>query len=194
MFDNNSNLKKTKFHKNILFTAQKLLNDSGLQQRYLIIVKKIIDFFDKWELAQKRGVAICQAIENIKLKSLDNREKGLSLYPQELNGYCNKLKILVSIFEDVINYLKETKRQLEALHKLSKDNGPIFRSWDSNQFCLFIDLLLERSEIEYTVKIKVMENIAHSESKVDLAMHSLIWEYPQSFLVHLILNLSNECL
>lgn len=55
-------------------------------------------------------------------------------------------------------------------------------------------MLLDKSEREYAIKLKVLENIAHSETKADLVMHSLVWEYPQNLVDLLIVSLSAECL
>lgn len=148
-------------------------------ERYLTIAKKILDSLEKWDLAQIRGLAVCQQIENVKSKALENKEKGESLYPEELTGHCNKLKILVSVFEDTLKIFNESKKQFEALHKLvNKEKEIIFRTWNTESFVSYSESLLERCEGEYLIKVKVLENIAHSESKADLVMHTSIWEYP----------------
>lgn len=171
--------------------------DSIYSERYLVISKKIIDCLEKWDLAQNRGIAVCQLIENVKSKALENKEKGESLYPEELTGHCNKLKILVSVFEDIVNIFKESKKQFEALEKLvNKEKEIIFRTWDTERFSSYAETLVEHCAGEYWMKVKVLENIAHSESKEDLVMHTSIWEYPVfAFnLKELLRCLVEECL
>lgn len=126
---------------------------------------------------------------------MDNKEKGESLFPEELNVYCRKLETIVSIFDDIINYLKEAKRQFEALDKLCRVNEPIFRTWDSQKFLVFVNLILKNCQDEYAIKLKVMENIAHSQTKSDLVMHSSIWDYPRyaGDVDLMVMNLSYEC-
>lgn len=104
-----------------------------------IIIKTIEDNYNKWQLAEKRGQALCTAIESIKTKVLEKSNANdetneFTLYPQELKGYCDKLAIIASIFEDIERNAKESLRQLKALSKLPGSCNEIFyRSWQLDE-------------------------------------------------------------
>lgn len=139
---------------------------AACKSRLEIIIKTIKDYFDKWQLAEKRGLALCSSIEAIKTKALEkinaieNVSDFKSSYPDELKIYCNKLDIIASIFEDIAQNARESLSQLKALSKLPGNSNEIFfRSWQLNEFIVFLAELAERYEKEAKVKKHVAGEI-----------------------------------
>ncbi|KNC22398.1 hypothetical protein FF38_04666 [Lucilia cuprina] len=160
-------------------------NVAACKSRLEVIVKTIEDNFNKWQLAEKRGLALCTSIEAIKTKALDklntnDNSSQVTSYPDELKLYCDKLAIIASIFEDITKNARESLRQLKALSKLPGSCNEIFyRSWDLNNFIEFLTELLERYEKESKVKKHVSEHLPHGTTRSDLIRSSTAWEYPQ---------------
>lgn len=109
-------------------------------------------------MAEKRGLALCTAIESIKIKGLKNSNTNdkaniFTLYPKELKLYCGKLATIASIFEDIERNAKDSLRQLKALSKLPGSCNEIFyRSWKLHQFIEFLTELVKRYENESKIK------------------------------------------
>lgn len=137
-------------------------NVAACKSRLEVIIKTIDDNFNKWQLAEKRGLALCSNIESIKTKALDkissseNSNDFVTCYPDELNIYCTKLAIISSLFEDITRNAREALRQLQALRKLPGSCNEIFyRSWQLEEFIDFLRELLDRYEKEAKVKAHV---------------------------------------
>lgn len=119
------------------------------------------DNFNKWQLAEKRGQALCNSIEAIKTKALEKcsaseNDSNVSCYPDELKIYCDKLAIIASIFQDITKNARESLKQLKALSKLPGSCNEIFyRSWQLNEFVGFLEELVGRYEKEAKVKVHV---------------------------------------
>ncbi|XP_065357092.1 uncharacterized protein LOC135951378 [Calliphora vicina] len=160
-------------------------NVAACKSRLEVIVKTIDDNYNKWQLADKRGQALCTSIEAIKTKALEKlnsneNSSDFTSYPDELKIYCDKLAIIASIFEDITRNARESLRQLKALSKLPGSCNEIFyRSWELNEFIEFLTELLERYEKEAKVKTHVADHLPHCTTRSDLIRCSTAWEYPQ---------------
>ncbi|XP_055837204.1 uncharacterized protein LOC129905690 [Episyrphus balteatus] len=159
----------------------KLQNDQLLtcKTRLDTITKTLLDNFAKWQIAQKRGQSLCNSIEAIKTKCLESKSPGDSLYPEELQPFCDKLAIIFSVFEDILKNTKEALRQLNALAKLQGTSSEIFyRTWFIEDFINFAKTIVERYQAECDVKRFVTEELAHCQQRSDLIRVSSLWEYP----------------
>lgn len=152
----------------------------GIKQRIRTIVKSLIDNQTKWEAAQTRGTTLCQSIEKIKSKALTSSQQIETVYPDELNGPCAKLKIITTIFEDVVQSARDLLRQLEAIQKMnnSSANGKLFKTWSLVDFIKCCEQLVTLYTQELAVKLKVMANIAHAQSTRELVIGCCLWEFP----------------
>ncbi|XP_013103021.2 uncharacterized protein LOC106084095 isoform X2 [Stomoxys calcitrans] len=119
------------------------------------IIKTTVEHFQKWNLAEKRGVQICLHIESIKT-------------------------ILSSICHDISVKTKDSLRQLKSLSKSPGSSNVIFyRSWQLPEYIAFLEDLSNRYEKEAEVKKAVAENIPHCTSKSELIRWTSLWECPQ---------------
>ncbi|XP_055919009.1 uncharacterized protein LOC129951042 [Eupeodes corollae] len=161
---------------------QKFQNDQLLscKTRLDTLTNTLLDNFTKWQTAQKRGQSLCNSIEAIKTKCMENNKTpGGSLFPEELQPYCDKLAIIFSVFEDIVKNTKEALRQLTAIAKLQGTGSEIFyRTWFIEDFIDFTKTILERYQAECDVKKFVTEEIAHCRDRCDLIRVSSLWEYP----------------
>lgn len=151
----------------------------GIKQRIRTIIKSICDNQIKWEAAQARGTHLCQIIEKIKTKALTTHPIE-TLYPDELNAPCAKLKIITTIFEDILQNAKDSVRQLEAIQKMNNNsaNGKLFKTWSLIDFIKCCEKLIDIYTQELAVKLKIMINIAHSQSTKELIIACSLWEFP----------------
>ncbi|XP_037960746.1 uncharacterized protein LOC119689890 [Teleopsis dalmanni] len=159
-------------------------NFTVCKTRLDVIIKTLQDNYDKWQLAQKRGLSLCSSIEAIKTRSLSTANQAATndhtQYPQELQTYCDKLAIITSIFHDITTNAKESIRQLRSLSKLPGScNETFYRSWQITNFIKFAEQLYNHYVEETKVKQRVMENIAHCTTRVQLIQTCSSWEYPQ---------------
>lgn len=132
---------------------------AACKSRLDVVAKTIEDNFNKWLLAEKRGLALCNSIEAVKTRVLDKTNENsadYTLYPKELKLYCDKLAIIASIFQDISRNAKESLKQLKSLAKLPGSCNEIFYStWELTQFIEFITELVERYDKEAKVKMQV---------------------------------------
>lgn len=167
------------------------IDSIGIRQRLRAIAKTLIENYRKWEAGHRRGITLCKAIEKCKSHAIntfndsDNADTGTSdrtLYPAELKPFCDKLKVITTIFDDVLTSAKESKRQIDSFIKLGEPNvfgecQLVFRTWKCETLQKNINKICESYENEYRVKMRVMENIAHARYNEDLLMHVAVWEY-----------------
>lgn len=148
--------------------------------------KTLVENQRKWNAAHRRGITLCKTIERCKshaIKTLnDTNSSDQTLYPAELKSACDKLKVITTIFEDVCSSANESKRQINSFIKVGAtnvfaDSHLLFRTWDCDKLECAVDKICNSYENEYKIKIKVMENIAHSRSNDELMMHLAVWEY-----------------
>lgn len=171
----------------------------GIRQKLRSIVKTIIENHKKWELAQKRGISLCCAIENVKKQALDRiaSEPSETLYPEDLKIPSVKLKTITTILKDVLDSSKECLTQLIGLKKLQTDaNEKLLRTWTVAKIVSSIEIIVRAYEDEYDVKVKVMENVCHSSSKEEIVFHVSVWEF-ETFVDDdvrfLVLSMQVEC-
>lgn len=171
----------------------------GIRQKLRSIVKTIIENHKKWELAQKRGISLCCAIENVKKQALDRiaSEPSETLYPEDLKIPSVKLKTITTILKDVLDSSKECLTQLIGLKKLQTDsNEKLLRTWTVAKIVSSIEIIVQAYEDEYDVKVKVMENVCHSSSKEEIVFHVSVWEF-ETFVNDnvrfLVLSMQVEC-
>ncbi|XP_037047047.1 uncharacterized protein LOC119081916 [Bradysia coprophila] len=152
----------------------------GIRLKVRSIVKTVMENHKKWELAQKRGIALCSTIENVKKEALDRiaSEPSTTLYPDELKTPSEKLKTITTILKDVLDSSKECLSQLNGLKKLqSNTNERLLKSWTIVKVMNAIEAIVHAYEDEYDVKVTVMENVCHSSSKEEIAFHVTVWEF-----------------
>lgn len=154
------------------------------------IIKTVAENHKKWEAAQRRGVALCNSIENVKSHAITSNDQPSAsagtqstLYPNELKSLCEKLRIITTIFEDVLDSARESTKQISDAIKLGgstafAEQSIVFKTWACDQFTISLAEIIQCYENEYNIKIKCMENIAHSKSKDELVLHSSVWEFP----------------
>lgn len=167
------------------------LDNIGIRQRLRAIAKTLIENYRKWEAAHRRGITLCKAIEKCKshaIKTFNDPDSAntetvdRTLYPAELKPFCDKLKVITTIFDDVLTSAKESKRQIDSFIKLGGPNvfsecQLVFRTWKCDTLQRNVNKICESYENEYKVKLRIMENIAHARYEEDLVMHVAIWEY-----------------
>lgn len=145
----------------------------------------------KWEAAHQRGIVLCTAIQKCKthaIQSFGNETADTSeqtLYPDELKTLCDKLRIIVTIFEDVRDSALDSARQIDAFVKLGAANvfneSPIvFKTWTCEKVQKVVADMCSSYEAEYQIKVTVMENIAHSKRPEDIVLHLCVWEFQLS--------------
>lgn len=171
----------------------------GIRQQIRSILKTVIENHKKWELAVKRGVALCGTIENIKKQSLDRvvSEPSETLYPEDLKLPSEKLKTITTILKDVLDSGIESIRQLIALKKLQRDfEEKLLKTWTMERIIHSLEIIVQAYACEYDLKVTVMENMCHSSSKEELVIHATVWEFETFVNVEirfLVLSINQEC-
>lgn len=85
--------------------------DYGINERIELGKEKIISGFDRWKLAEANGTQCVNIIHNLKEKV---RSAGESPYPSELETYCKKLEVVQTVFEEVIKYTGEFRKEISG--------------------------------------------------------------------------------
>lgn len=175
----------------------------GIGYRTQVICNKMLELHEKWKAAQDRGTSLCNSIEKIKSAVLADRENAKTLFPQNLLDFCKKLEIITTIFEDIVEYTKESLDQLKALEHLNApDFAAVTRTWSSRDYVEFVEKILQLYEEEYKIKLIVKgefffahssssdhssdqksielitENIGYSKTKPELVFHTSAWLFP----------------
>lgn len=172
-------------------TTKSARNDTlGVRQRIRVILKTLVENHKKWDAAQRRGVSLCNSIENTKSHAIKTTampavpgDTEPSLYPIELKTLAEKLRVITTIFEDVLDSGREAKKQLTAViclgvHNIFSEQSIVFKTWTCDRIAKCLDDIIECYEQEYDVKVKCMQNIAHSKTAEELVLHSCVWEFP----------------
>lgn len=171
----------------------------GIRLKVRSIVKTVIENHKKWELAQKRGIALCNAIENVKKETLDRiaSEPSTTLYPDELKTPSEKLKTITTILKDVLDSSRECLNQLNGLKKLQSNiNERLLKTWTIVNVMNSIETIVQAYESEYDVKAMVMENVCHSASKEEIIYHNSVWEFEtfvNDYVRFTLLSMQVEC-
>ncbi|XP_073825398.1 uncharacterized protein [Musca autumnalis] len=186
-------------------SSSKSFTDSNVlacKARLESIAKTTVEHFQKWCLADKRGLQLCLHIEAIKTKLLEQMNSSsaetnddFTLYPNSMKTHCNNLAIIASICRDISTKTKESLKQLKALSKLPGSCNEIFyRSWQLTEFVEFLTELAERYEKEAEIRLAVAENLPHCTTRSDLIRWTSAWEYPQyvDSYVHNMFKFFNE--
>lgn len=172
----------------------------GIRQKVRSILKTIIENHKKWDLAHRRGITLCCAIENIKKQALDRvaSEPSETLYPDDMKVPSEKLKTITTIFKDVCDSSKDCLNQLIGLKKLQTDssNEKLLRTWSLVKLIDSVESVVRAYENEYEVKVTVMENVCHSSSKEEIVFHVSVWEF-ETFVNNdvrlIVLSMQVEC-
>ncbi|XP_014086420.2 uncharacterized protein [Bactrocera oleae] len=151
-----------------------------------IISQQKINYF-KWQIAQKKGFAICISIEAIKTRALVSKgsarqlkENEETLYHRDLKPLIEKLNIIVSVFENITKIAGESLRLLIALSKLPDNTDKVFhQSWPLSQYINFLDQLYSSYNKENNIKQRVACELPHCMNRSDLIRCTTAWEYPQ---------------
>lgn len=163
-------------------------NDAiGIRQRLKAIAKTLVDNQKKWNAAHSRGVTLCKTIQRCKSHAIrqfndsDSTSTDRSLYPAELKSSCDKLKVITTIFEDVLNSAIDATVQTNSYIQLGVSNvfsesRLLFRTWSCDRFNDAVKQIADAYKHEYQVKLRVMENIAHSQNDGQLVLHVAAWE------------------
>lgn len=152
------------------------------------IAKTLLENQRKWDAAHRRGITLCRSIEKCKLHAIktfndtNTIDDDRTLYPMELKAICDKLNVITTIFEDIRNSAYESQRQIVSFINLGMtnifaDSMLVFRTWNCSTLQQSIVKICDSYEHEYKMKVKVMENIAHSRNVDELALHLAVWEY-----------------
>lgn len=153
-------------------------------ERILTILKQIITWYEKWKAAHNRGIALCQSVEAIKKRAFDQRQKDkdVSLYPDDLKSVCDNLAIVMATFVDAVNAVALFEKQMTALSQLwgaqLTTTAVVFKTWKMSDIQDCVGLIHKMFRHECEIKRKVIENIAHANSKDEVVWHSAIWMYP----------------
>ncbi|KAJ6647380.1 hypothetical protein Bhyg_02602 [Pseudolycoriella hygida] len=142
----------------------------GIRLKVLSIIKTIVENHSKWESAHKRGISLCGTNENIKKSALDRMasEPSSTLYPDDLKVPSEKLKIIVTIFKDVLDSSRECLRQLISLQKLqSNSNEKLLKTWTLTKVVDSLSKIVKAYEGEYNVKVLHDNSISRSTFCVD---------------------------
>lgn len=187
-------------------TSVKNNNTTELRQRIRTICQNIVENHTKWEAAQLRGTTLCSIIESFKKPALEDKSSvalAKPLYPIELKTPCAKLKVITTIFEDVIDNASESTRQLEAIKRLAQVQDSIndsdvlkLKTWTVSNVIKHVIQLLDAYKQELELKLCVMENIAHSRSSEELVLHSCVWQFPcyvNDDIKWILASLAQEC-
>lgn len=190
--------------------SSKSSKSDELTQRIRTICLNILENHTRWLAAQRRGSTLCGIIEAIKKPSLElqtttNSLMERSLYPNELKSPCAKLKTICTIFEDVVDAASEAIRQLSAIVRLSNTTSstpqttPVklgLKTWSIHRIILAANAMLDAYKQEFELKLKVMENIAHSKAIEELVMHACVWQFPcfvNDGVQVIVASMSHEC-
>lgn len=160
----------------------------GIRQRLKATAKMLVENHRKWEAAHRRGITLCRSIEKCKSHAIkafhdnDTNVADKTLYPTELKPICDKLRVITTIFQDILNSANESKRQMVSFIKVGStnvfaDSPLVYRTWNCVTLEEAANRICEAYEKEYGMKVKVMENIAHSQNDDELTMHLAVWEY-----------------
>lgn len=183
-------------------------NTNELRQRIRTICQNIVENHTKWEAAQLRGITLCSIIESLKKPALEDNKSSSDaaakpLYPIELKTPCAKLKVISTIFEDVIDNASESTRQLEAIKRLAQVQDNVkdldalkLKTWSISNVIKHVIKLLDAYKQELELKLSVMENIAHSRSYEELVLHCCVWQYPcyvNDDIKVIVASLAQEC-
>ncbi|XP_055378371.1 cyclin-dependent kinase 2-interacting protein [Condylostylus longicornis] len=151
---------------------------SKLESIIIVLIKN----YYKWEDAQKRGTSLCSSIAILKTKAFETKipASELSLYPDNLQQYCDKLAIILRICEDVIKITEPLIKQTKGLVLLNKNsNETFFRTWSIENLQEFIEKVYEMYNKEIIIKRTVTAEIAHCQNKNKLLVYAKAWEYPE---------------
>lgn len=138
-----------------------------------VTAKQIISWHDKWNLAQNRGLILCKQIENVKRRALESKDPAQSLFPPELHQICDNLRIICSVFEDIIKNVTFAKSQIDHgmnLPNFDKD-AVRFKTWCVKNMFEFLEEILKAYEEEYKIKKIVMGQFLIS---IKYFFHSII--------------------
>lgn len=169
-------------------------------ERLLTVLKQIITWHEKWKAAQSRGTSLCQSVEAIKRRAFDQKEKdkNISLYPDDLKSVCDNLAIVMTIFEDAISAVALFEKQIIALNaqlegaqRTTTGSAAVFKTWTANEILGCVSSIHNMFRHEYEIKMKVTENIAHANSKEEAVWHAAIWSYPAYANVELDLKVTS---
>lgn len=152
-------------------------------------IKTVAENHRKWTAAQRRGNTLCASIENIKSHAIKASAQASgpgdsqsTLYPTELKSVCEKLRIITTIFEDVLESARESCKQIETAILLGAANvfaeqTIALKTWPCQRIVECLNKIIECYELEYSVKINCMQNIAHAKTKEQLVLHTCAWEF-----------------
>lgn len=132
--------------------------DFSVPHKCEIAAKQLIGWHEKWKLAQKRGLVLCKQIENVKRRALESKEPTQSLFPPELHQICDNLRIICSVFEDIIQNVSLAKTQIDSgmsAHQFDRE-AVKFASWSVQDMFEFLMKILKAYQEEYKVKVIVM--------------------------------------
>lgn len=124
--------------------------DYGIYERIETGKNKIIAGFDRWKLAVSSGFQYISSIHNLKDKA---RNSDGNIYPQELEPLCTKLKIIVTVFEDILSTVKTFRSEITSSINLltsTKDNDELTQKLTA--MLKLLDNLIITYESSYKMK------------------------------------------
>lgn len=148
-----------------------------MRQRALQIVQTLFENYLKWEAAHKRGSSLCKSIENVKRPVLTKTTETDTLYPDEMISLCEKLKIITTIFDDILSSATESCRQLKTIDSNIDNNNKFFRTWPMSKVLKSVEIIMDAYRHDFSMKLMVMENIAHSRDNAELIQNISIWDH-----------------
>lgn len=134
----------------------------------------------KWEAAHIRGLALCRLIENAKRPVLKENTETDTQYPDEMQSPCAKLKIITTIFDDILTHGIESLRQLKSIGSSCGDtecSAKLFKTWTMDRLCGSVAVIVDAYQQEYKLKLMVLENIAHAGYEAELTQNVSVWQH-----------------
>lgn len=128
--------------------------------------KQTQEWHAKWQLAQKRGASICSSIENLIKNHLASKDNS-NLFNPDFTKSCEDLRIITSVFQDLIINLQKACDQLESSLNLPNINGKLIygKTWNLENLIDFLRTTLKFYRKEYEIKLKVMGEFFNPEQK-----------------------------
>lgn len=131
------------------------VKDYGISERLEAGREKIVSGYERWKTAEKNGFHILNIIHGLNEKTKNTEH---SQYPQELENYCSKLRLIQRTFEDVIKSIETFKKEISGsqnvLNSFRDDNEDLRSRLDD--IAKFLSLLLNFMATNLEKKVHVI--------------------------------------
>lgn len=161
-----------------------------------------MESYSTWQLGHEKGSRICNQLENLKLKLLDNsaKDEDASVFSDDLTTWHSKLQVVMEVFVDIVKNASESVNQLRALEQLqqreNKDAMIVSRTWPIRRFVAIVEKMAKHFQDELQVKETVFREICHRTDPNHVTLTACSWYYPRyvSRETHFLIKcLTTEC-